>query len=67
MPYVKETKETKFGDYQFDMSVLIARQVSTPEATVTPESVTKAVLENLETIDLIEKVCTAGAISFYLH
>jgi hypothetical protein len=57
MQYVKETKDVKYGDYMFDMPVVIARQVSTPEASVAPDSVTRAIRDKLSNVPEIGEVC----------
>lgn len=54
-PNVKETSNPKYGDYQFDASTQISRQLSS-DKKVTPQQVAKAIIEHLEKIPFVEKV-----------
>lgn len=53
-PNVKETSNQKYGDYQFDASTQISRQLSS-DKKVTPQQVAKAIIEHLEKIPFVEK------------
>ncbi|KAI1725973.1 tRNA synthetases class I (R) domain-containing protein [Ditylenchus destructor] len=54
---VKETSQSKFGDYQFDMSPLIANKISTAcGAKISPEDVAKDVASKVPSVPLIGKV-----------
>jgi arginyl-tRNA synthetase len=53
---IKETNNSKYGDYQFDACIQISRHLASQNTKITPQEVAKTIVENLEKIKLIEKV-----------
>lgn len=58
---ISETALAKFGDYQFNSSMVIAKKLGQSGIKVTPRDVATTVLENLRSVEQIEKTEVAGA------
>ncbi|CAG9538729.1 unnamed protein product [Cercopithifilaria johnstoni] len=57
---ITETQQVKFGDYQFNSSMSIAKKLEQNGQKVSPQEVARKILDNLPKCDRIEKMEVAG-------
>uniref|UniRef100_A0A0R3RHW4 Probable arginine--tRNA ligase, cytoplasmic n=1 Tax=Elaeophora elaphi TaxID=1147741 RepID=A0A0R3RHW4_9BILA len=57
---ITETQQIKFGDYQFNSSMSIAKKLEQNGQKISPQEVAREIVENLPKCDRIEKMEVAG-------
>ncbi|KAL4001997.1 arginine--tRNA ligase [Acanthocheilonema viteae] len=57
---ITETQQVKFGDYQFNSSMSIAKKLEQNGQKISPQEVAQKIMDNLPKCDRIEKMEVAG-------